>query len=193
MPSNLHAFLRYQIIDECFRNKGKRKWTKTELCKVIGNQLHLKTHCRNKPVSCRTLEGDIQVMRSNELGFNAPIEVSNGFYFYSNPHYTIAGALIPENIKQNLRELLHILEDLVSNDELYATNLDQLYVSILALKTLVGEKDVEAEEKNVWYSFAPQALRRESEQHFNEIKRRKSVLSWFLPKKKTKNDLFSEE
>jgi hypothetical protein len=190
MPSNLHAFLRYQIIDECFRNKEKRKWTKTELCKVIGNQLHLKTHCRNKPVSSRTLDGDIQVMRSNELGFNAPIEVSNGFYFYSNPHYTIAGALIPDNIKQNLRELLHILEDLVSNDELYATNLDQLYVSILALKTLVGEEEKEQE---VYFSHTPQALLEDSEKHYIEIKRRKSVLSWFLPKKKTKNDLFSEE
>ena len=44
----------------------------------------------DKGVSMRTVQGDIQIMRSDKLGYNAPIEVyENKFYRYANPEYSI--------------------------------------------------------------------------------------------------------
>ena len=38
----------------------------------------------------RTVQGDIQIMRSDKLGYNAPIEVyDNKFYRYADPDYSI--------------------------------------------------------------------------------------------------------
>lgn len=42
-------------------------------------------------VSIRTVQADIQIMRSDRLGFNAPIEVyNNKFYRYEDPDYSIS-------------------------------------------------------------------------------------------------------
>ena len=44
-----------------------------------------------KGVSVRTVQGDIQMMRSDKLGFNAPIEVyDNKFYRYADRDYSIS-------------------------------------------------------------------------------------------------------
>ena len=44
----------------------------------------------DKGVSLRTVQGDIQIMRSDKLGYNAPIEVyENKFYRYADPEYSI--------------------------------------------------------------------------------------------------------
>ena len=44
-----------------------------------------------KGVSVRTVQGDIQMMRSDKLGFNAPIEVyDNKFYRYADRDYYIS-------------------------------------------------------------------------------------------------------
>jgi hypothetical protein len=42
-----------------------------------------------KMVSERTIRDDIRVLRSDILGFNAPIIYEDGYYFYSNPEYSI--------------------------------------------------------------------------------------------------------
>lgn len=44
-----------------------------------------------KGISKRTVQGDIQIMRSDKLGYNAPIETyGNGYYRYSDPDYSIS-------------------------------------------------------------------------------------------------------
>jgi hypothetical protein len=46
-----------------------------------------------KGVSKRTVQADIQIMRSDKLGFNAPIEVyDNKYYRYEDPGYSISNA-----------------------------------------------------------------------------------------------------
>ena len=43
-----------------------------------------------KGVSLRTVQADIQMMRSDKLGYNAPIEVyDQKFYRYADPNYSI--------------------------------------------------------------------------------------------------------
>ena len=43
----------------------------------------------------RTVQGDIQIMRSDKLGYNAPIEVyDNKFYRYGAPDYSMNSKLV---------------------------------------------------------------------------------------------------
>ena len=50
-----------------------------------------------KGVSTRTVQGDIQIMRSDKLGYYAPIEVyDNKYYRYSDPDYSITNTPISE-------------------------------------------------------------------------------------------------
>ncbi len=42
-------------------------------------------------VSLRTVQGDLQIMRSDKLGYNAPIEVYDKIYYrYADPDYSIS-------------------------------------------------------------------------------------------------------
>jgi len=44
-----------------------------------------------KGVSIRTVQADIQIMRSDKLGYNAPIDVyDNKYYRYEDPDYSIS-------------------------------------------------------------------------------------------------------
>ncbi len=46
----------------------------------------------------RTVQADIQMMRSDKLGYNAPIEVyDNKFYRYEDPDYSINDSPIAED------------------------------------------------------------------------------------------------
>lgn len=48
-----------------------------------------------KGVSTRTVQGDLQMMRSDKLGYYAPIEVyDNKYYRYSDPDYSITNTPI---------------------------------------------------------------------------------------------------
>ena len=43
-----------------------------------------------KGVCARTVQNDLQIMRSNKLGYNAPIEVYDKIYYrYADPGYSI--------------------------------------------------------------------------------------------------------
>jgi hypothetical protein len=62
-----------------------------------------------KQVGERTIRDDIRVMKSDMLGFNAPIEVEGGFYFYSERGYSIFNTTISE--KEILKQVYYILLD----------------------------------------------------------------------------------
>ena len=88
MPANKNALIRYKIIDKCLRNKYRR-WTIDDLVDACSDALY-EMEGITKGVSVRTVQGDIQIMRSNKLGYNAPIEVyDNKYYRYADPEYSI--------------------------------------------------------------------------------------------------------
>lgn len=82
MPANKNALIRYKTIDNCLRNKYRR-WTIDDLVDACSDALY---DCEGitKGVSMRTVQSDIQIMRSDKLGYNAPIEVYENKY-YSTP------------------------------------------------------------------------------------------------------------
>ena len=107
MPTNLNALIRYKTLDTCFRNRYG-EWTLKKLAKKCTEALQ-DAKGRKKRVSKRTIQDDIRVMRSDILGFEAPIEVQDGKYFYSDPDYSIfqTGITEMELLKELYREMLH--------------------------------------------------------------------------------------
>ena len=88
MPVNKNALLRYKIIDRSLRNRYRR-WTIEDLVDAVSDALYDMEGIQ-KGVSLRTVQADIQMMRSDKLGYNAPIEVyDQKFYRYANPNYSI--------------------------------------------------------------------------------------------------------
>lgn len=88
MPANKNALLRYKTIDRCLRNRS-REWTLEDLIEACSDALY-EYSGKDDYVSRRTIQTDIQRMRSSELGYNAPIVVyDNKYYTYSDPDYSI--------------------------------------------------------------------------------------------------------
>lgn len=73
MPANKNALIRYKTIDNCLRNKYHR-WTIDNLMDACSDALY-DMEGISKGVSLRTVQADLQIMRSDKLGYNAPIEV----------------------------------------------------------------------------------------------------------------------
>ena len=74
MPANKNALIRYKTIDNCLRNRYRR-WTLDDLVEACSDALY---------------DMDIQIMRSDKLGYNAPIEVYDRIYYrYADPDYSI--------------------------------------------------------------------------------------------------------
>lgn len=96
MSLNKNALIRYKTIDKCLQNHY-RNWTLEDLIDACSDALYeLEGHDVN--VSKRTVQLDIQMMRSDKLGYNAPIEVyDKKFYRYSEPDFSITDIPLTEN------------------------------------------------------------------------------------------------
>ena len=69
MPANKNALLRYKTIDNCLRNR-QRRWTLQDLVDACSEALYDFEGIR-KGISTRSVQLDIQMMRSDKLGYNA--------------------------------------------------------------------------------------------------------------------------
>ena len=87
MPANLNALIRYYTINSCLSG-STRRWTIGELIDACSDAL-IEKRGRDELVSERTVRDDLRIMRSDILGFNAPIVQVKGYYFYSDPAYSI--------------------------------------------------------------------------------------------------------
>lgn len=66
MPANKNALIRYKTIDNCLRNPY-RKWALEDLVEACCDALY-EFEGITKGVSVRTVQSDIQMMRSDKLG-----------------------------------------------------------------------------------------------------------------------------
>ena len=111
MPVNKNALLRYKTIDNCLRNTA-RQWTLDDLIEACSDALYEYTG-KDDLVSRRTVQLDIQKMRSSELGYDAPIEVyDNKYYRYSDPEYSITSTPLSENDIRQMGEVVGVLKQL---------------------------------------------------------------------------------
>ena len=110
MPANKNALIRYKTIDRCLRNRF-RLWTIDELTEACSAALR-EMEGITEGVSVRTVQGDLQMMRSDKLGYNAPIEVFDRVYYrYADPNYSINGMPLTEDDCRLLRQAVEILDD----------------------------------------------------------------------------------
>jgi predicted DNA-binding transcriptional regulator YafY len=88
MPVNRNALIRYRTIDRCLQNR-RRKWTIEDLIEACNEALY-EYEGRTQSVSLRTIRLDLSAMRSDKLGYNAPIIVKEKkYYSYEDPEYSI--------------------------------------------------------------------------------------------------------
>lgn len=108
MPANKNALIRYKTIDRCLRNRFRR-WTIDDLTEACSDALY-EMEGILKGVSVRTVQGDLQIMRSDKLGYNAPIEVYDRIYYrYAEPDYSISDMPLTEDDCLLLKEAVELL------------------------------------------------------------------------------------
>lgn len=108
MPANKNALIRYKTIDRCLRNRYRR-WTIDDLTESCSDALY-EMEGILKGVSVRTVQGDLQIMRSDKLGYNAPIEVYDRIYYrYAEPDYSISDTPLTEDDCDLLKEAVALL------------------------------------------------------------------------------------
>lgn len=108
MPTNKNALIRYRVIDNCLRNRFRR-WTLDDLVDACSEALY-DMEGITKGVCTRTVQSDIQMMRSDKLGYNAPIEVYDRIYYrYSDPDYSITEMPLSMNDCRLLKRAITLL------------------------------------------------------------------------------------
>lgn len=108
MASNKNALIRYKTIDYCLRNNFK-KWTLDDLIEACSDALY-EYEGKDVNVSKRTIQLDIQLMRSDKLGYNAPIEVyERRFYKYAEPDYSITNIPVTDNDIKVMNDAIQLL------------------------------------------------------------------------------------
>ncbi len=109
MPVNRNALIRYKTIDKCLQNRY-RKWTLNDLIDACSEALYEYEGIR-KGVSKRTVQADIQMMRSDKLGYNAPIIVTDRkYYTYEEADYSITNIPLTDKDLQKLSEAVEFVK-----------------------------------------------------------------------------------
>lgn len=111
MATNKLALLRYKTIDNCLKNRY-RKWTLENLIEKVSDALY-ENEGIDTGVSRRTIQADIQVMRSDKLGYNAPIIITDRkYYTYEDEGYSITNSPINDADMAKMKEIVSILKQL---------------------------------------------------------------------------------
>ncbi len=111
MSLNKLALIRYKTIDQCLRNRA-RKWTLEDLIEKVSEALYEYEGIRGG-VSKRTIQLDIQTMRSDKLGYTAPIVVEERkFYTYEDPKFSITQSKLTPADLDKMNEAVGILKQL---------------------------------------------------------------------------------
>jgi len=109
MSQNKNALIRYKTIDKCLQNRY-RQWTLEDLIECCSEAL-FEYEGRENPISKRTIQMDIQLMRSEKLGYNAPIVVyDKKYYKYEDEEFSITDIPLTETDMNVLTETVSMLK-----------------------------------------------------------------------------------
>ncbi len=151
MPVNRNALIRYKTIDTCLRNKY-RTWTLEDLVDACSDALY-EYEGIDKGISKRAIQMDIQMMRSEKLGYNAPIVVyDNKYYKYEDEEYSITDTPLTESDLKVMSEAVEVLRqfksfsyfsemgDIVSRLEDHVTSAKQKTIPVIDFEKNEGLK-----------------------------------------------------
>jgi predicted DNA-binding transcriptional regulator YafY len=109
MPVNRNALIRYKTIDQCLQNRY-RQWTLEDLIEACSEALY-EYEGIVKGISKRTIQLDIQFMRSDKLGYNAPIIVyDNKYYTYEEKGYSITNIPLTDKDLAKMSEAVEFMK-----------------------------------------------------------------------------------
>jgi len=109
MPVNRNALIRYKTIDQCLQNRY-RQWTLEDLIEACSEALY-EYEGITKGISRRTVQLDIQMMRSDKLGYNAPIVVyDNKYYTYEEKGYSITNIPLTDQDLEKMSEAVEFMK-----------------------------------------------------------------------------------
>lgn len=109
MPANRNALVRYKTIDACLRNR-QRKWTLDDLIEKVSEALY-EYEGIDKGISRRTVQADLQMMRSDKLGYFAPIIITEKrHYTYEDPNYSITNIPLSDGDLSRMNEAVEVLK-----------------------------------------------------------------------------------
>ncbi len=109
MPANRNALVRYKTLDACLRNR-QRKWTLDDLIETVSEALY-EYEGLDKGISRRTVQADLQLMRSDKLGYFAPIVViDKKYYTYADPAYSITNIPLSDGDLSRMNEAVEVLK-----------------------------------------------------------------------------------
>ncbi|NCD69364.1 helix-turn-helix transcriptional regulator [Mucilaginibacter agri] len=109
MPVNRNALIRYRTIDQCLQNR-RRKWTLDDLIEACSEAIY-EYQGITTGVSRRTVQADMEMMRSNKLGYEAPIVVvGKKYYTYSDKNYSITNIPLNQQDMEVLSEVSDLLK-----------------------------------------------------------------------------------
>ncbi|TGE15972.1 helix-turn-helix transcriptional regulator [Hymenobacter elongatus] len=107
MPANKNALLRYKVLDDCFKRRG-RYWPVEVLMEKVGEAL--REDGGPASVSKRTIQEDIKNLR---LNYQAPIETESGRgYYYTDPGFSISNTPLTLDDLPVLHQSLAVLRQL---------------------------------------------------------------------------------
>jgi predicted DNA-binding transcriptional regulator YafY len=108
MPVNRNALIRYRTIDKCLQNR-RRKWTIDDLIAACNDALYEYDGIETD-ISMRTIRLDMKALRSDTLGYNAPIIVQDKkYYTYDDADYSISNSPLTTQDLGILQEVSHLL------------------------------------------------------------------------------------
>jgi predicted DNA-binding transcriptional regulator YafY len=105
MSAGKNPYHRYYILNACFTNRYKRKWTKVELLRKLADN--------DFDISPRTLDDDIYNMRhDDQLKMYAPIIFSKKdyAYYYEDPDYSIDKLQLTDDQLRAFEAIVHLMQ-----------------------------------------------------------------------------------
>jgi hypothetical protein len=190
MPVNLNALIRYKAIDSCLGNRYINCDIE-HLIEKCSDAISANTG-KKTSISERSVRNDIRVMRSDILGFNAPIICENGIYYYSDPNYSIFNAGVQE--RELLIEIQELLVEEYSNVQ--SKKISYLLVALSKITRVNIPKECFPPDHNIYSKRSPNYVPSESDIfkrrlnnsvfNYNHTRREGSKPSWIktLLKKK---------
>lgn len=110
MPKNKNAHIRYQVLDRCFQNPGRKFYVK-DLLKEVNHALEEFNGAESK-IKKRQLYDDIRFMES-EQGYSIPLEkIVDGrkkYYRYSDTDFSISNKPLNEDEKSQIEAAISVL------------------------------------------------------------------------------------
>lgn len=107
MPKNRNQLMRIHTIDACLQRRN-RLWTIEDLVEACEDALY--EYEGIPEISSRTIRRDLQLMRSEKLGYCAPIIVKDRkYYTYEDPDFSITKLPLSEKDLTELSSALDII------------------------------------------------------------------------------------